>query len=271
MADALEAMEQDKPTQSDQAPAEASAPAQEQTEPEYFSENFDPSTLDESLQPAYKQMQGAWTRKTQELAEQRKQAESVQAAFNDLQSEDPETSQGALNWLTQTGLLNENTLQKVLPAFGYEFDDQTDDQEDEGPQYMTREEYEQSRAQEAENAYVNAVDDHLQSEIEQINSQLKEQGLPELEDDEQQAIVFSALQANQPGQMPDVRSVFDRYQQRLEARMDGRLKGWAGSKRGGATTGGGAAATGVPDLDNTQARREHLAEEIAKWQESVGP
>src|SRR3954454_9039405 len=153
-------------SQSTQAPdTESTSAAPETTEPEYFSENFDPSTLDEALQPAYKQMQGAFTQKTQALAEQRKQAESVQAAFNDLQSEDPETSQGALNWLTQTGLLNENTLQKVLPAFGYEFDDQTDDTVDEGPQYMTREEYEQSRAQEAENAYVNQVDSHLQSEI----------------------------------------------------------------------------------------------------------
>src|SRR4051812_23029846 len=168
--------------QSTQAPDTESTSAAQTESPEYFSDQFDVNTLDEPLQGRYREMEAGLTKKFQEVAEQRKQAESVQAAFNDLQSEDPETSQGALDWLRQTGLLNENTLQKVLPAFGYEFDDQTDDTGDEGPQYMTREEYEQSRAQEAENAYVNQVDSHLQSEIEQINSQLKEQGLPELED-----------------------------------------------------------------------------------------
>src|SRR4051794_28008406 len=82
--------------QSTQAPdTESTSAASETTEPEYFSDNFDPSTLHESARPAWEQMRRDYTRKTQEVAEQRRQAESVQAAFTDLQSEDPEVSQGA--------------------------------------------------------------------------------------------------------------------------------------------------------------------------------
>lgn len=40
---------------------------------------FDPKSLPEELMPAYKQMQGAFTKKTQEIAEQRKQFEALQA------------------------------------------------------------------------------------------------------------------------------------------------------------------------------------------------
>src|SRR4051812_37647802 len=84
--------------QSNQAPDnESTSAAQEtnrsQTEsPEYFSDQFDVNTLDEPLQGRYREMEAGLTKKFQEVAEQRKQAESVQAAFNDLQSEDEETS-----------------------------------------------------------------------------------------------------------------------------------------------------------------------------------
>jgi len=40
---------------------------------------FDPNSLSEELLPAYKQMQGAWTKKTQELAQQRKEVEAYKA------------------------------------------------------------------------------------------------------------------------------------------------------------------------------------------------
>src|SRR5207253_3177801 len=129
MADRLEAMEQDKPTQSDQAPAEASAPAQEKDEaPDYFGENFDPSTFDEmdpaAARKAHAEMRKAFTQKTQDLAEQRKQAEGAQAFFNDLQSE--ETRDEALKWFAEQ-LGGPEQLAQLL---GFEVDDPTQDEED---------------------------------------------------------------------------------------------------------------------------------------------
>lgn len=51
-------------------------PTEEGQEGESF---FDPNQVPEELKPAYKQMQSAFTKKTQEIAETRKQAEELQA------------------------------------------------------------------------------------------------------------------------------------------------------------------------------------------------
>lgn len=60
-----------------------------QEQPQYFEPNFDPSSLDDSLQPAYKQLQGAWTRKTQELAEERKEAQQAIEFVTAVQQREP--------------------------------------------------------------------------------------------------------------------------------------------------------------------------------------
>lgn len=57
--------------------ADTSQPASETTTEETFAKSFDPSKLPPELQGVYKSMQGDYTRKTTELAELRKQAESI--------------------------------------------------------------------------------------------------------------------------------------------------------------------------------------------------
>src|SRR4051812_1406642 len=96
------------------SPVETSAPV----EAEQFSENFDPTTLPEELQPAYKQMHGDYTRKTQALSEQRKEAENAVAFIESLRSE--EHRQAALQQLAE-----DIGPDAVLEALGYTTDDDT--------------------------------------------------------------------------------------------------------------------------------------------------
>jgi hypothetical protein len=262
----------------DQSQSTTGAPEQDQRQttesPEYFSDQFDVNTLDEPLQGRYREMEAGLTKKFQEVAEQRKQAERVQAAFTDLQSEDPEAQQAALEWLTQSGLVNQSAVERLLPAFGYQFDDQEGDSEPEP--FLTRQEWEQYQAQRqqaeaksAEEAYISQVDEHLAGQMEHINAQLKKQGRDELSEAEQQLIVKNALVDTQPGQMPDVNAAYEQY----TGLIDGRLKGWASTKQGGATRPGGAAATGVPDMDNMTGdeRRAWQAQRLRELNEQAGP
>lgn len=66
-----------------------------QAEPESFT-GFDPSTLPEDMQAVYRSMQGDYTRKTQEIAELRRQYES----FSDA-GVDPNTALQAVEFLQQ--------------------------------------------------------------------------------------------------------------------------------------------------------------------------
>lgn len=80
--EAIPAPEGDKPEVTPVAPE----PGTSAPEPEYFSENFDPTTLPEALQPAYRQMQGAFTKKSQSNAEVRKQYEQDLAFVENLRT-----------------------------------------------------------------------------------------------------------------------------------------------------------------------------------------
>jgi HD-GYP domain-containing protein (c-di-GMP phosphodiesterase class II) len=269
MANALESLE-NKPPESDQAPSttETSAPArepssQEQTEPEYFSDNFDPSTLDEALQPAYRQLRGDYTRKTQELAEQRKQAEAATAFFEDLQSED--TREHALQWFAQ----QVGGPEALAAALGFEVDDDeqsTSEPDEPDPVREMRSEWEQFKAEreaeqarKAEDDYVARVDRGVQ---EQMQALAKQAGVDELPQRTQELLVSRALVAHTgPDGMPNVRAAFDE----LEAEWTERQKGWASSKETTHIQPGGQEATEVPDLDNEEARRDFMASKLQPW------
>lgn len=76
---------------------ETSAPEVET--PEFFSDQFDPDSLDEPLQQRYKQMHADYTRKTQQLAQQRQEVEQHQMLLQALQSDDPQLQAQALEAL----------------------------------------------------------------------------------------------------------------------------------------------------------------------------
>lgn len=262
------ALGEDKPTP-DQATPEDASSAQEQTEaPDYFGENFDPQTLPPELQPAYKQMQGAWTKKTQDLAEQRKQTQWQQDLITDLQSEDQEAKSNALKWMAENGLLTEEQTAQV---FGWEFEqDQTDEQAP-GPDEQMRSEWEAFKAEraqaqeaQAQEAFVAKVDADAGEQLAQI---AQEMGVKELPQDTQEMLVSRALVAHvKDDGMLDVGAAFKEWRTGVESYQ----RGWASTKETTSIQPGGEAATEVPDLDNEQPRRDHMAAQIAALQERQG-
>jgi hypothetical protein len=272
---AEQATEAPTPNEGEDQPQSTQAPSQEtsaQTEsPEYFSDQFDVNTLDEPLRDRYRQMEAGLTQKFQELAEQRKQAESVQAAFTDLRSEDPEISQNALQWLAQSGLLTEDTVPHLISAFGYEIDDQQDEQPEEGLD-PTLQSYLDSLVeqrvgpleQEAQQRQLEVMAEQLDQRFQDESAAIEKELGIELPDEAWRSIVDHTMAvAAATGSEPDLRASFDAYNGFAEARM----KGWSDSKRGGATTAGGQAATQVPDLDN-MSRAERDALMTRMWREA---
>lgn len=69
-------------------PSEETEPGTSEPEAELFSEKFDPATLPPELRERYDQMNGDYTRKTQSLAEQRREAEEAIMLREALQDEE---------------------------------------------------------------------------------------------------------------------------------------------------------------------------------------
>lgn len=265
------ALGEDKPdTSQAPSPEETSAPAQETvTEPEYFSENFDPSTLSENEQKAYASMRKAFTQKTQELAEQRKQTQWQQDLITDLQSDDPEAKSNALKWMAENGLLTEEQTAQV---FGWEFEQgEGEEQAETDPTEQMRSEWEQFKA-EREQAAQQAQQDALVARVdadagEQLTKIAQDMGVKELPQRTQELLVSRALVAHvKPDGMLDVHAAF----KELEEEWTERQRGWASSKETTSIQPGGEAATEVPDLANERDRRDHMAAQIAALSERQG-
>lgn len=266
-AELRSALGEDKPTP-DQAPSEqeTSAPAQETEAPDYFGENFDPSTLHESARPAYEQMRKAFTQKTQDLAEQRKQSQWQQDLVTDLQSEDPEAKSNALQWMAQNGLLTEEQTAQV---FGWEIEQPNDEQPPDPSEQMRSEweafktEREQAKQQAAQDEFVNRVDADAGEQMAKIAKDLGR----ELPQRTQELLVSRALVAHvKDDGMLDINAALQELQQEWQESQ----QGWVASKETTTTQPGGEAATEVPDLDTEQARRDHMAAQIAALQERRG-
>lgn len=149
--------EPDQAEQAEAAPVENGQGAPDAEKPEYFSDNFDPSQLPEELVPAYKQMQGAWTQKTQALAEQRKEYEQAQALVHALQ--------------------NPDTQADALAALGFEPVDDDEPEPDPDPTEQMRSEWEQFKAAQAEQEqlqYLEATEQQIYSQITERTSHLGE-------------------------------------------------------------------------------------------------
>ena len=261
-------------SQSIQAPDEGAA--QETQAPDYLGENFDVSTLHEDARAAveYAREQDRlrradYTRKTQEVAEQRKQAESITAALNDLR--DPETRDEAAKWLAEAGLLTEELAAEV---FGWETEDDDDENPDDPVSQMRREweEFKAERASEREKAkqerLIASVDEHIGNEF----TALEAEG-HKLTDRAKRLIVSEALVTypqSGPDGMPDIRAAFKDYaDDRTEFQKE-----WANGKTAAQPTSpGGGTATEVPDWANMSPaqRSEYLSRRVNEVSGRAGP
>lgn len=265
MAAALsEQMGEDK-SQSTQATEQDADTAQQTEAPDYFEDNFDPQTLHESARPAYEQMRKAFTQKTQDLAEQRKQTQWQQDLITDLQSEDPEAKSNALQWMAQNGLLTEEQTAQV---FGWEFEQGQDDEEQPDDVTQLKTEWEQFKAERKADAEKAAQEDFVArvdaDAGEQLSKIAKTLGR-ELPQRTQELLVSRALVAHvKPDGMLDINSAFAELQQEWNESQ----RGWASSKETTSIQPGGEAATEVPDLDTSQARVDKMAAEIEALERS---
>lgn len=228
-----------------------------------------PEEQREYVEKAYKQLQGDYTRKTQSLAEERRQAEQAQALVTALQSEDHR--QAALNYIAELS----GGEQELLKALGYETDDPTAVEEaiedleltpeqkqlkelqDFRARMEAKEEQDRlAREQAEQEAQLDRIDGYVTSQIQALT---EEHG--EISPEEEQLIVGHALANLPPDQdgMPQIRQAFDAFAKATQAR-DQR---WAKSKETTHVASGGKAATQVPDLDNERERRDYFAEKYA--------
>lgn len=231
------------PVEADQpdveAPAETSGQG-EQESPQYFEENFDPSSLDDALVPAYKQMQAAFTKKTQSVAEERKQYEQALEFVRALQ--DPETAGEA------------------LAALGYDFDSEDEvPQEELDPAAQMYEEWQAFKEQQAQQQQIQELD-ALES---QINAEIVEatKHLGDLSE-KQHEWVFDRLLAIPPKDdgSPDIEQAVKDFEEMLEWAQE-RYKA---SKRDAAQAPAGSAGQEKVDLSDERARVSRLAALIGR-------
>lgn len=216
-----------------------------------FDEGFDPSSLPDELQDRYRQMQGDYTRKTQDLADQRKQAEQATSFLDALQSDSPDQQAFAIQ-----SLANALGPEVVLNALGYEADDP--DAPDLGQEEVEPVHYDPRVDQLLEEKESAEFEARLEAIETDIRSKITSAG--EFTPEEQE-LLFNAVLASEPkDNAPDVAGVVAQYQ----AVIDGRIKDYRDTKRGApAAPLQGVSGVPAPDLTNQKSRLA-FANEVAQ-------
>jgi hypothetical protein len=221
---------EDQPTDTESQPPEM----EQAQEAEFFNENFDPSTLDESLRPAYKQMQGAWTQKTQTLAEERKEIENESQMYKDFFAslQDPETQNEA------------------LAALGFTFDDEEEFEEPDPNSQMLSEwqQFKETQEEQQREFELSSLEQELELEIYEATSHL------DLSDEERSLIFDHGLaMAPKNGEM-DVAGAVKSFQ----AAQEKAVERYLASKRAPQAP-SGRQGSEVVDLNDRDARQEQMA------------
>lgn len=212
--------------------------AQDQPEPFGESGNFDPQSLPDEVRPAYDQLRADYTRKTQSLAEQRREVERQQQEYQQAVELLARVQQGDREAL---GLLG-------LELDGDEPDDVAPDPYSELEQikeYLA--EQESSREQEAQYQEVVQYTEDALSYIE------RETG-SQLDDVDREQIVAFAIQRQADDGMPDMEYGFERF---LEAQERAQRR-WLESKRSHRPVGGVPGSQKLDLSDETQ-RQQYMA------------
>lgn len=264
MDESLETTAPDAPEQTDQPVAEdTTAPpstGEEISAPEVepdaqpFDDKFDPSTLPPELQDRYRQMHGDYTKKTQSLAEQRKEFEQAAQAAETLKrlQTDPEAQLAALRELAE--------------LHGYTLDDDNDEPEDTEPddpvealrQKLDAMEAEKAteREQQAQEQQLHAIDTHVTEQIKAFGESQARQ-IPE---DEESIIVSHAVSAFPPGNngLPQIDQAIKAYESVINREVERRIEAYRQSKQAPAP-GSGQPGTTKEDLNDPEVRIRRMA------------
>lgn len=235
---------EDTPPEEVEAPEEGQASAGE--EPDYWSDSFDPRTLtDEQLEDWREEVRSGhlrhadYTRKTQELAEQRRSPDRLAQTFAQLSAEDQ---------------------RKVLEQTGYQFDEEPDEPDEEDIDFrdprvdQLLQEREQDklrqRQEQAWQAQIDSINTQLSTLQKDLGRALDQDEINEIGD-----LAQSPKCLDSEG-MPDVRAAFER----LSARDKRIRKAAFGPKRGAPSAPAGRSGSEKVDTTDPQERIRLMAE-----------
>jgi hypothetical protein len=198
MSDAAPA-EQDQPIDAPEAP-ETDQPTG--GDEESFTDSYNPDELPEeargAYEEAYKRLQGAYTQKTQTLAEERREAETATQIINALRNPNPQLRAATLAHLG----IDERA---ALEMYGYQAEEQEPDEFTDPEDRIARLEQTLAQRQQAEQAQQQeaAVTDYIAEQIEALEGKVDR----EFEKEEQQFLDAYARQFARNG-VPDVEGAY---------------------------------------------------------------
>lgn len=206
--------------------------------------NVKPDELPEELQGIYKSLQGDYTRKTQEIAEQRRQAEQASTIYNAIQNRDPQILRQIADTYGQ---------ETVLDALGYALDEDDPDPPANDFEALKREfeELKGNITQTQQKAQEEALLARIEADI------TKQFSGSELSDKEREIVTAHALTAGYvtPDGFPDVRKAAEDFEEVLT----GRQKKWAEGKRSPRKPVQGSPGSEQIDWSDEDARRAVIA------------
>lgn len=208
------------------------------TDAELFDEKFDASQLPKELQSRYREMSGDYTRKTQELAEQRQQWESEQQQY--------QQDLALVNSLRNDPEYQLQVLRELAQAHGYEIDEQELEQQEEEQQFLDPrvDELLAERQAEQEQAWADQVEEQIYSSLDDVAAK---DGVT-LDDKEREVLLryvtMSPLAQDGRGNpIPDVQGAYEV----LKANGEAAIKRYVDSKNAPSLPPLGKA--GSPDID----------------------
>lgn len=220
--------------------------------------DVDLDSLSDEERGRYEQMQADYTRKTQALAEQRAELESVQSFVTDLVADEPSEAQAAMQ---------EQVFRALAERLGYQLegDEETDDaaEGDDEPEFRDprvdallaeREAEAEAKRQEEYEAQIDAVETEIEDGLKAL---AKKDGV-DLTDDEL-SLLFDATLALPPvdGDKPDVAGAY----KRLTTVLNVNKQRWIDSKKADPAP-GGTAGDEKPDLSTEEGRIAALARTV---------
>lgn len=241
--------EQDQPTPTDEAPIEGQAPEAEQVEAVDL-DNFDLAQVPEDagrewFEGRYRDLRGDYTRKTQELAEQRKQVSAIVDAIRD--PNHPQHSD-VMDYL---GL---ETVEEDNDEYGLDEDEPLGVLE----QRLARLEAErEAQAQAiAEQQAESELEDYLEERISDLQ---RREGIDEFSEQELRLLVNAAVASPDSSGKPDVEGAFEA----LKGAYAAKQKAWLSSKTAPRVPGAGVPASAELDVTD-RAKRLSEMERIAE-------
>lgn len=235
------------PAQQDEPDAAvASAPATDvesgtSAEQDVFDEKFDPASLSDELLGEWKRLKGDYTRKTQSVAEERKQLREAQEVYEALQ--DPDKQADALRRL------------------GIELEDDTDYEDDVEDPY-------EARIAALEQRYQQSEQSAQQQQLEQAEHAFVVDGLQKLQqktgreftDEEIDTLGHLSTALRDSEGFPDVDAAYERIYATV---LPNERKRWEGQKDAPQAP-QGTPSSEVPDLDTPQGRAAHFKARLAQ-------